>query len=79
MPPQVFTSWPNNDYPLYAFVRRSGHALPDTQDLTQEFFYRLMDKRWSEVADREKGRLRSKTSCARSCDAAPPSAGAAVT
>ena len=46
-------------YPLYAFARRCGHAPPDAQDLTQEFFFRLIEKRWLDAADREKGRLRS--------------------
>jgi len=47
--------WP----PLYAYARRCGHPPADAQDLTQEFFARLLEKRWLETADREKGRLRS--------------------
>jgi RNA polymerase sigma-70 factor (ECF subfamily) len=46
-------------YPLYAYVRRSGQSPPDAQDLTQEFFCRLLEKRWLDSADREKGRLRT--------------------
>jgi DNA-directed RNA polymerase specialized sigma24 family protein len=46
-------------YPLYAFVRRSGQSSHDAQDLTQEFFRHLLEKRWLEAADREKGRLRT--------------------
>ena len=46
-------------YPLYAYVRRCGKSPHDAQDLTQEFFYRLREKRWLDSADREKGRLRS--------------------
>jgi RNA polymerase sigma factor (sigma-70 family) len=46
-------------YPLYAFVRRSGHAPADAQDLTQEFFCRLLEKHWLDSADREKGKLRT--------------------
>jgi RNA polymerase sigma factor (sigma-70 family) len=46
-------------YPLYAYVRRSGHSPHDAQDLTQEFFHRLLAKRWLDSADREKGKLRS--------------------
>lgn len=46
-------------YPLYAFVRRSGHTAHDAQDLTQEFFSRLLEKRWLDNADRAKGRLRT--------------------
>ena len=30
-------------YPLYAFVRRQGHPAHDAQDLTQEFFARLLE------------------------------------
>ena len=29
-------------YPLYTYVRRSGHSPEDAQDLTQEFFARLL-------------------------------------
>src|SRR5258706_16242148 len=46
-------------YPLYGFVRRSGQSPQDAQDLTQEFFRHLLEKRWLEAADREKGRLRT--------------------
>ncbi len=46
-------------YPLYAFVRRYGHSPEDAQDLTQEFFARLLQQNWLARADREKGRFRS--------------------
>lgn len=46
-------------YPLYAYVRRSGRSPHDAQDLTQEFFCRLLEKRWLDSVDREKGRLRT--------------------
>jgi RNA polymerase sigma factor (sigma-70 family) len=46
-------------YPLYAYVRRCGQSAHDAQDLTQEFFCRLLEKRWLDAADREKGKLRS--------------------
>jgi RNA polymerase sigma-70 factor (ECF subfamily) len=46
-------------YPLYAYVRRCGQPPHDAQDLTQAFFARLLEKRWLDAADREKGRLRS--------------------
>lgn len=46
-------------YPLYAFVRREGHGADDAQDLTQEFFARLLEKRWLVGVDREKGKFRS--------------------
>ena len=46
-------------YPLYAFVRRQGHSPTDAQDLTQEFFARLLAKEYLQAADREKGRFRT--------------------
>jgi DNA-directed RNA polymerase specialized sigma24 family protein len=46
-------------YPLYTYVRHCGQSPHDAQDLTQEFFYRLLKKRWLDSADREKGRLRT--------------------
>jgi DNA-directed RNA polymerase specialized sigma24 family protein len=46
-------------YPLYAFVRRSRRAPHDAQDITQEFFRQLLEKRWLEDADSDKGRLRT--------------------
>jgi RNA polymerase sigma-70 factor (ECF subfamily) len=46
-------------YPIYSYVRRCGQAPQDAQDLTQEFFCRLLEKNWLSAADREKGRLRT--------------------
>jgi RNA polymerase sigma-70 factor (ECF subfamily) len=46
-------------YPLYAFVRRQGHAPHDAQDLTQEFFARLMEKNYLGDVDCAKGKFRS--------------------
>jgi RNA polymerase sigma-70 factor (ECF subfamily) len=46
-------------YPLYAFVRRQGHSPSDAEDLTQEFFARLLAKDYLQAADREKGRFRT--------------------
>ena len=46
-------------FPLYAFVRRAGHSAEDAQDLTQEFFVRLLDKQFLAAADRNKGRFRT--------------------
>ncbi len=46
-------------YPAYAFIRRQG-ALPDeAEDLTQEFFARLLEKDYLEGVGPEKGRFRS--------------------
>jgi len=46
-------------FPLYAYVRRRGYAPPDAQDLTQEFFARLLEKRKLAGLTREKGKFRS--------------------
>jgi RNA polymerase sigma-70 factor (ECF subfamily) len=46
-------------HPLYAYIRRCGQPPHDAQDLTQEFFCRLLQKHWLDSADREKGRLRT--------------------
>ena len=46
-------------FPLYAYVRRCGQSPHDAQDLTQGFFCRLLEKRWLDSADREKGKLRT--------------------
>jgi len=46
-------------YPLYAYVRRSGVSREEAEDLTQEFFTRLIEKNTLAFADREKGKLRT--------------------
>ena len=46
-------------HPLYAYVRRLGHSPPDAQDLTQEFFARLLEKNYLAGADESRGRFRS--------------------
>jgi len=46
-------------YPLYTYVRRRGYAAHDAQDLTQAFFLRLLERRWVEDADRDRGRFRT--------------------
>src|ERR1700691_2178334 len=46
-------------YPLYAYLRRRGHSADQAQDLTQEFFIRLLEGRYLDRADPEKGRFRS--------------------
>lgn len=46
-------------YPLYAYVRRQGHDAHDAQDLTQEFFVRLLERNYLGDVDRAKGKFRS--------------------
>jgi len=46
-------------YPLYAYLRRRGHAPDEAKDLTQEFFIRVLEGRYLDRADPEKGRFRS--------------------
>lgn len=46
-------------FPLYAYARRRGNRPPDAEDLTQEFFARLLSRRYLDAARKEKGRLRS--------------------
>ncbi|MBP8261472.1 MAG: sigma-70 family RNA polymerase sigma factor [Verrucomicrobia bacterium] len=46
-------------YPLYAHVRRRGHSPEDAQDLTQEFFARLLERQWLARADPASGRFRT--------------------
>lgn len=46
-------------YPLYAHCRRLGRGPEDAQDLTQEFFRRLIEQEWLDGVSREKGRFRS--------------------
>jgi RNA polymerase sigma-70 factor (ECF subfamily) len=46
-------------YPLYAYARRRGCPPHDAQDMTQEFFARLLEGSWLASADRQRGRFRS--------------------
>jgi len=46
-------------YPLYVYVRRRGYGVEEAQDLTQEFFARLLGKHWLAEADSRKGRFRN--------------------
>jgi len=46
-------------YPLYAYVRRSGHGADDAADLTQGFFAVLVEKELLARADPGRGRLRN--------------------
>jgi RNA polymerase sigma factor (sigma-70 family) len=46
-------------YPLYAYVRRRGYDAHEAEDLTQEFFLRLLAKNYLAAVDREKGKFRA--------------------
>jgi RNA polymerase sigma factor (sigma-70 family) len=46
-------------HPLYAYVRRRGYTEHEAQDLTQEFFARLLATDSLRAVDRGKGRFRS--------------------
>ncbi|MBM3846044.1 MAG: sigma-70 family RNA polymerase sigma factor [Verrucomicrobia bacterium] len=46
-------------YPLYAHVRRRGFDPDLAQDLTQEFFHRILKENYLGSADRTKGKFRS--------------------
>ncbi len=46
-------------YPLYAFARRQGYGASEAEDLTQEFFTRLLERNFVAKAEPDKGRFRS--------------------
>lgn len=46
-------------YPLYAYVRHRGYSPADAQDLTQEFFARLLQKKILTSVTRDGGKFRS--------------------
>ncbi len=46
-------------FPLYAFLRQSGRAAHDAEDLVQALFLRLADGRLFASADRGRGRFRT--------------------
>src|SRR6266496_3965049 len=46
-------------YPLYAYVRRRGYSPEDAQDLTQSYFASLLEKKYLDRADRQRGRFRT--------------------
>jgi RNA polymerase sigma-70 factor (ECF subfamily) len=46
-------------YPIYAFIRRKGHSADEANDLTQDYFTRLLEKPVIAAADQTKGRFRA--------------------
>jgi RNA polymerase sigma factor (sigma-70 family) len=57
--PALVSLCENYWYPLYAYLRRRGYPADQAQDLTQEFFIRVLEGRYLDRADPEKGRFRS--------------------
>jgi hypothetical protein len=47
--------WP----PLYAYIRRDGHDATEAQDLTQEFFARLLTRDYLQHLHHQQGKFRS--------------------
>src|SRR3982751_250529 len=45
--------------PVFAFICRQGHSVPDAQDLTQDFFAMVLKGKLLQRADRNRGRFRS--------------------
>lgn len=45
--------------PVLAFIRHRGHGPVEAEDLTQEFFARLLERRWDTLADPARGRFRA--------------------
>jgi len=45
-------------YPVYAYVRRRGLSVEDAEDLTQEFFSRLVEKQFLQAVSEDRGRFR---------------------
>ena len=46
-------------YPLYAWLRRQGHRVPEAQDLTQSFFGHLLQHQRLQQVDPARGKFRS--------------------
>lgn len=45
--------------PLFGHVCRRGYSVEDAQDLTQDFFARILETNWLRHADQTRGRFRS--------------------
>ena len=45
--------------PVFSFICRRGYSTEDAQDLTQDFFVKILGRNWLEHADRNRGRFRS--------------------
>jgi RNA polymerase sigma-70 factor (ECF subfamily) len=45
--------------PVFSFICRRGYSTEDAQDLTQDFFVKILERNWLEHADRNRGRFRT--------------------
>jgi RNA polymerase sigma-70 factor (ECF subfamily) len=45
-------------YPIYAFIRRQGYSVHESADLAQEFFLRVLEKKYFQAVDPARGRFR---------------------
>jgi RNA polymerase sigma factor (sigma-70 family) len=45
--------------PIFSFVCQRGYSIEDAQDLTQDFFLKILECNWLEHADPNRGRFRS--------------------
>ncbi len=45
--------------PIFLFTFRRGFSVEDAQDLTQDFFTKILDSDWLQQANRSRGRFRS--------------------
>jgi RNA polymerase sigma factor (sigma-70 family) len=45
--------------PIFAFITRRGYSPEDAEDLTQDFFMRILEGDWLQNADPSRGRFRS--------------------
>ena len=45
--------------PVFSFIYRRGYSTEDAQDLTQDFFVKILERNWLEHADRNRGRFRT--------------------
>lgn len=46
-------------YPLYAFLRRKGYDAEQAEDLVQGFLLKVIENRYLQAADQDRGRFRS--------------------
>lgn len=45
--------------PIFLFICRRGLSVEDAQDLTQDFFSKILEPNWLQNADRKRGRFRA--------------------